>query len=1204
MHFKSLELSGFKSFADRTRFEFEPGVTAVIGPNGCGKSNIADSIRWVLGEQNARLLRGQKMEDVIFSGSDLRKPLGLAEVSITLSGVDGVLPVDYGEITVTRRVFRSGEGQYLINKNPCRLKDIDDLFMGTGIGLSAYSIMEQGKMDMILSSKPEDRRFIFEEAAGITKYKERKREALRKLDATEENLVRLSDIIKEVRRQLASVERQAARARRAREAAERLKAVELQLAAKQLADLDEALGADEETLGAARRDEESATRRIGELEEEGKSLHGRLMALDAELGTVHARRVGVSGSIEGGRTRIEANGRQIREIEERELAYAGELEEMAAARAVLQGEERRLAQALEAASGERRAAAADLEAAEKGCEELRSRLLEAEAAAQQRRAELIGLITLNSKHRNELSGIKFGAKTASLRGARLGVEERELAEKADRARQALREKSAERERLEAARDEAARALDSARVASEEARRDAEGVREAAARCERELACAESARGLIARYRDSHEGYAGGVRTVMGEAAREGSALKGVIGAVGEKIKARRGFERALEAALGHSIQTILTRSLDDALAALAFLGEGGDAGFLPCDRPAPGAETAAPRGDGLLGRAIDHLIFPPEASGAAAFLLHSTWFARDLDAALGMAAGSPPGVRFATLAGEVVVAGGGIETFGRGRGASALVTRELDLSDLDERRRGLSGERDRHAAALAGASARLRERDSALEGARDALRRREIELAEARTEESQAGGELGRLEAERDAVLGEAAELEGQRRDSAAREREIEKEIAGNEGREKSIQEALSAAQAEAEAGGRDLDRRQGEVVEAKMRLASAGAREEAIRAEFERLTRESARNAEAASALSARREREAARREELAAEIENLHRSIEALIAERDTTDTDAREREGRKRALYERQRELDELLREQVASMAAMKDRVAQLSIALAGRRADRARVIERVREAHNEDLLSVRIGPGAADWDAAAAEAEDLREKLRRIGPVNMVAIEEHDELAGRLNFLTAQESDLLSAKESLVKAIARINAETTRMFSRTFETIRGNFKEIHRELFGGGSADLVLEEGVDILDAGINIVARPPGKKLQSISLLSGGERALTAVALLFAIFKVRPSPFCVLDEIDASLDESNINRFLGMLGQFLGSTQFIIVTHNKRTISMADVMYGITMEESGVSKVVSVRFGKGHRKTGERGGPQRAARAAAPDAAGG
>lgn len=422
MHFKSLELSGFKSFADRTRFEFEPGVTAVIGPNGCGKSNIADSIRWVLGEQNARLLRGQKMEDVIFSGSDLRKPLGLAEVSITLSGVDGVLPVDYGEITVTRRVFRSGEGQYLINKNPCRLKDIDDLFMGTGIGLSAYSIMEQGKMDMILSSKPEDRRFIFEEAAGITKYKERKREALRKLDATEENLVRLSDIIKEVRRQLASVERQAARARRAREAAERLKAVELQLAAKQLADLDEALGADEETLGAARRDEESATRRIGELEEEGKSLHGRLMALDAELGTVHARRVGVSGSIEGGRTRIEANGRQIREIEERELAYAGELEEMAAARAVLQGEERRLAQALEAASGERRAAAADLEAAEKGCEELRSRLLEAEAAAQQRRAELIGLITLNSKHRNELSGIKFGAKTASLRGARLGVE--------------------------------------------------------------------------------------------------------------------------------------------------------------------------------------------------------------------------------------------------------------------------------------------------------------------------------------------------------------------------------------------------------------------------------------------------------------------------------------------------------------------------------------------------------------------------------------------------------------------------------------------------------------------------------------------------------------------------------------------------------------------------------------------------------------
>lgn len=1187
MHFKSLELSGFKSFADRTRVDFEPGVTAIVGPNGCGKSNIADAIRWVLGEQNARLLRGQKMEDVIFNGSDLRKPLGLAEVSLTLSGVDAVLPVDYREITVTRRVFRSGEGQYLINKNACRLKDIDDLFAGTGIGLSAYSIMEQGKMDMVLSSKPEDRRFIFEEAAGITKYKEKKREALRKLDATEENLVRLSDIIREVRRQLVSVERQASRARRAREAGDRLKEIELQFAAKQLAGLDEALRDAEETRDAARRDEDEATRDIGALEAEGKALHAQLKALDEELGTVQARRVGVSGSIESSRSRIESNERQVREIEERDGAYARELEGLTTALAALEGEEGVLAKALESAAGESRLAAADLDAAEKACEELRARLREGEEGAQRQRGELIELINLNSKHRNELSGLRYSARTAALRGARLVVEERELGEKGERARQALQENGACRERLAAAREEGALGLERALAAAEEARGEGERIRGSLLSCEKELASCDSACGLLTRYRDSHEGYAEGVRAVMEEARREGTGLAGIIGAVGEKIRALPGFERALEAALSHSLQHVLTRSVGDACGALAFLGDTADAGFLPCDGLAAAPAVDAPRGDGLIGRALDHVAFDPASSPAAAFLLGATWFVRDLDSATALLGGCAPGVRLATLTGEVLASGGAIETAGRGRGASPIVTRERELAELGARAETLRRQREALLATLGESEEKRRRIEGALGGARETLRQREIELAEARTEEAQAAGDLSRLDAEREAVRGEAAELEEQRRDSALREGQLEQEIAKNEEREKSIQDSLSAVQAGMEVGARELEGRQAAAVEMKMRLASAGAREQGRRTEFDRVTREIARDRETIAARIAQREREAARNAELVSETAGLRRAIEALIAERDTTETDARERERRKAALYERQRELDELLRDKVASMGSVKDRVTQLSVAFAERRAERTRIIERVRDQYGEDLAAVRLEPADADWEAVGREIEELREKLRRIGPVNMVAIEEHDELAGRLTFLTTQEADLLSAKDSLVKAITRINAETTRMFSQTFETIRGNFKEMYRDLFGGGSADLLLEEGVDVLEAGINIVARPPGKKLQAISLLSGGEKALTAVALLFAIFKVRPSPFCVLDEIDAPLDESNINRFLGMLGQFLTHTQFIIVTHNKRTISMADVMYGITMEESGVSKVVSVKFGKGHKKTAPR-----------------
>ena len=1183
MHFKSLELVGFKSFAEKIRFDFEPGVTAIVGPNGCGKSNVADAIRLVMGEQNARLLRGLKMEDVIFNGTDQRKPIGLAEVSLTLSGVDKRLNVDYSEITVTRRVLRSGEGQYFINKNLCRLKDIDDLFMGTGIGLSAYSIIEQGKMDMVLSSKPEDRRFIFEEAAGITRYKEKKREALRKLESTEENLLRLSDIIREVKRQLASVERQAARARRAKEIGDTLKGLEVQFGAKRLSEVDLKIRETEEMRAVVKGREEAIGKLIEELEAEQVSLRESLHSIDRELGTVHARRAGVSGNIEQNRHRIESNVRLIHELGENEELYGKEIEELRAALGVLEKEERDLRGALEEAARECQKASGDLNAAVERLESGRESLREGEEGENRQRSELIEIISAISRCKNELAGNVLASRNAALRATRLQVEDRDLAEKIELARRECQEKQARRKGLETVRGAAAKDLEAAEERMRDVRRAEVELGGERLKDEKSLSSMESRRELLERYRDAREGFSEGVQVVMREAAREAGSLGGVMGVVAEKVRAHPGYELAIEAALGHALQCIVTSSMDGVCAAISFLKGNADAAFLPHDELLEAPALDAPQGEGLRGSAMDFVAVSDDFIQVVKCLLRDTYIVSTLDGALKLRGVCRPGVKLATCSGELLVARGEVSVRSGARGPSPILTRAGELEQILaelQSKRARSAESTR----LAGEIEKERgEGESVLAAAREKLQRSEIDLAEARTEELRMTGVLEHFEGERAAAKEEEAEIEAAQMESELTRRRLEEEIADAEKRHVENQEALGARRGELEACAKEQEQFQLAVTELKMFLAAAREKESSRREALERVMREVAKSVEILKTREEQRLRASSRRCELASEIEILRNEIESLVNERDTTDTDARQREEKKAAAYQRQAQIDELLKGKIVSLGGVKDEIGRLDVALAEQGAVRRGLLERIREQYSEDLAGVSIDSQIGDWMQVEATIGQLKEKLTRIGPVNMVAIEEHKELEARLKYLTDQEQDLLSAKDSLAKAITKMNAETTKMFTTTFEAIRGNFKEIYKELFGGGSTDLILEEGVNVLEAGVNIVARPPGKKLQNISLLSGGEKALTAIALLFAIFKVRPSPFCVLDEIDAPLDESNINRFLAMLGHFLKESQFIIVTHNKRTISMADVMYGITMEESGVSKVVSVKFGKGHGK---------------------
>ncbi|MCX6353273.1 MAG: chromosome segregation protein SMC [Candidatus Aureabacteria bacterium] len=1188
MHFKSLELLGFKSFGDKTRFDFEPGVTAIVGPNGCGKSNVADAIRWVMGEQNARLLRGLRMEDVIFNGTDDRKPVGFAEVSLTLTGVDAHLSVDYNEITVTRRAFRSGEGQYLINKTPCRLKDIDDLFMGTGIGLSAYSIIEQGKIDMILSSKPEERRFIFEEAAGITRYKEKKREALRKLDSTQENLSRLSDIIQEVKRQLASVERQAARARRAREIADELKGHEVRFAAHRLAEIDARIRDAERERDTARSEEAEVRKVIADLGSEQGRLHEQLYTLDQRIGSVQARRMGVSGSIESNRSRVAASEKLVIELDEGEKRYAAEIVKFRESLLSLRAEEEALSQALSEAVRDYERADAELQAAEQEREKKHREVRESEAQTSSMRSELIDLINRLARQRNELADARQGARTAALRATKLRVEERELSERIDLARGDVEERRSARLSLDEVRSTAAREMEEMQQRILEARRAEDALQEERIGNEKALSHAESRHELLTRYRDSYEGYVDGVKAVMAEAGREGSELQGILGVVAEKIKAQPGYERALEVSVGYSLQMILSRSIDDALAALRFLRGGADASFLPLEGLAPPSDVGRPEGEGVLGGAWEFVSVEPAFTAAARYLLGATYFVTSLQEALALARGCAPGARIATLGGELIVANGPVAVAAGGRGLSSIVSRGNEIERLATELKSLHSQKGDLLKKMGEAGERRGALDTALSEAREKLRRGEIQCAEARTEEARSTASFESLQAELAAARAEASELEAVSRESSAEEHRLVREIAEGEKRQGEIENSLAAQGKELIARSRELEQSQSSVTELKVMLAGVKEKEHSRRSHLERLRRELATAEEGLRNRDEQRERMALRGTELAAENEALRKEIESLMEERETTDTDAQQHENEKASLYERQKDVDALLKEKSSSLEKIKDCISHDEVVLAQHEAERKNLIEKIRDQYSEDITLVQGIEEGSEWAEVEQRIQQLKEKLSRVGAVNMGALEEHDELAKRLTFLTEQEADLLNAKDSLEKAIHRINIETTRMFSQTFQAIQGHFKEIYRELFGGGSTDLILEEGASVLEAGIDIVARPPGKKLQNISLLSGGERALTAVALLFALFRVKPSPFCVLDEIDAPLDESNIDRFLRMLEKFLKTTQFIIVTHNKRTISMADVMYGITMEQSGVSKVVSVKFAKGHKRHPSRG----------------
>lgn len=1185
MYFKSIEMTGFKSFADRTVLNLEPGMTAIVGPNGCGKSNILDAVRWALGEQSAKALRGSHMQDVIFNGSEERTATGMAEVTLVFDNADSSLPLDFAEVQITRRVYRSGESEYLINKAPCRLRDIQELFMDTGVGTNAYSMIGQGKIGMVLSSKPEDRRFLFEEAAGIIKYKSRKRIAMRKLEQADQNLLRLGDIIAEVERQMRSLKRQVNAAIRYRELTEQLRELEIRAAwlkqAVLVAEIDEL----RTQFGAAQDTYEKANTELGKFEARHEELGLAKLEVDRVL---HARREGVH-EIDQEMEKIERLIALIRQ----QIEFSGEQQRRAAQErneflhqsAALEEERRRTGERAAGLKRELDEAEAALAGRQAAYQEAVQRVQRVDETLEVVRGRAVESMGMRAKTQTAIETLTVSIENLDKQLEALyerqeseGRRRETLLEGVEELRRAEAEKHAEAERF---------AVEKEQLANKEAEvaRQLQLLNEAWQGLRETKSSVEARLHSLRELRDSYEGFAAGVRAVM-QAKQEGrSDVAGVIGPVGDLISTDEAYERAVEAALGGNIHNIAVETAYAAKSAIGFLKEhrAGRVTFLPLDiiRVRQSDDAVQVLGlPGVVGRAVEFVRFDERVRPVIEYLFHNTVLVQTIDDAIRIARESERRPRLVTLDGEVISPAGAV-TGGRTRHESrGLIGRSAEIAELEQRLAAIAERINESAeqgrvlvASLSAIKAECQRMADLEETARRDLQRLGIELAGRNRELSGLIKAAESLKCERDDLAAERIWLENQRRQAIERASAIETESERLQKEIAQAQDAASRARQEQSLLADELSDRRVKIAELRQML-------EEIERDAQRIER--ARE----SAL-----READRRDQAIAELKANQSSLEdqirdhierskALSESKEEARRKVIEAENQRQALLDESDKIEKRLREVRERSREAQSALHRIELDLRRAEDQLGFFRERIQSEYHVALGSLTAEEvGTDDYEEAAREeqVEELRVKIERMGAVNLMAIEEYDALSERHDFLTTQFQDLTKARDTLLGVVARIDSTIRDLFLDTFNAVGQNFHEYFRRLFNGGHARVYLLNEDDPLESGIEIEARPPGKKPQSISLLSGGEQAMTAIALLFSIFKAKPSPFCVLDEVDAPLDDANIGRFLSLLEEFTVESQFVVITHNKQTMSRADALYGVTQQERGVSQLVSVKF---------------------------
>ena len=1179
MYLKNIEVQGFKSFANKINFQFHNGITGIVGPNGSGKSNVADAVRWVLGEQRVKQLRGASMQDVIFSGTENRKPLSYAVVAITLDNSDHQLAIDFDEVTVTRRLYRSGESEYLINGAPCRLKDVNELFYDTGIGKEGYSIIGQGQIDRILSGKPEERRELFDEAAGIVKFKRRKAAAQAKLENEKQNLVRVNDILAELEKQVGPLERQAEVARTYLRKKEELKTLDVNVFLLENNRLREQLASAEEKYNLASSDLSDTTERYEQIKEEYQQIQEEIENLDAAIEEARSSVTDAGlmrGKLEGEMNVLKEQINSAKGSETHLTNRKNTLQEEIAAKEkdkeeLLQekGETDRQAKELTATADEMRA---KLEAIQEKVEQLNNQIedgkntiigeLNQRATIKSRMGRFDTMMEQVNIRKAELNSRLLRAKSdESARVESLKQMEAEF-EVISGEMQALNEKQAETE------------LKLGDLRETLTRKDAK-LRENQSAYHMERSKLETLTNLTERY----EGYGGSVKKVMEQKEKE----KGIIGVVADIIKVEKKYETAIETALGGNIQNIVTDNEDTAKKMIQYLKDNklGRATFLPLTSITNPQEFKTPEvleEKGAIGMADGLVQIDKKYSDVAKAMLGRIVVIDNVDNAVKIARKYDYGIRMVTLEGELLVPGGAISG-GAFKNNSNLLGRRREVDELEKRVKQLLATVDAINREIDETKANRNKLRMELEALKADIQRKSIEQNTARLNIAQARERMEE-EAEGAASLRqEEKEIEGQLSQIRNDKESIQKELADSEALEKTTQEQILVMQQEMEEQRKAESEAAALVAEWDLKVETMRQTQGFKQANVDRIDGEIERSrAELDEILAALEEnqREVERKRQNITEIE---KTIAASYDAQNESEGKLKETVARKEELSEKQKTFFQRREELAERMTGLDKEVYRLN-------SQKERLEESLESQINymwdeyeitlSDASSLR-DENMTDLSSMKREISSLKDQIKKLGDVNVNAIEDYRNLMERFEFLKTQHDDLVEAEKTLESIILELDTAMRKQFTEKFAEINREFDKVFKELFGGGKGTLELMEDEDILEAGIRIIAQPPGKKLQNMMQLSGGEKALTAIALLFAIQNLKPSPFCLLDEIEAALDDSNVGRFAKYLHKLTKNTQFIVITHRRGTMEQVDRLYGITMQEKGVSTLVSVNL---------------------------
>ena len=1179
MYLKSIEVHGFKSFANKINFKFHNGIAAIVGPNGSGKSNVADAVRWVLGEQRIKQLRGASMQDVIFSGTEMRKPLGYAYVAITLDNADHQLAIDYDEVTVSRRLYRSGESEYMLNGTICRLKDVNELFYDTGIGKEGYSIIGQGQIDRILSGKPEERRELFDEAAGIVKFKRRKYAAQKKLEDEKQNLVRVNDILAELENQIGPLERQSEKAKVYLKKKEDLKTLDVNVFLLENVRVRQQLGEVDEKLNIASGDLEDTTRKYEQIKDESEQIESRIELLDQEIEAARATltdtgvmRSKLEGEINVLKEQIHSAEGNEEHLQNRIRSIREQIDERTAEKDLILTEKKGIDEKLEQLEQARTEARQLLEETQSKIEELNSNI-------ESGKNTIIDALNNRATIKSKLGRYDTMLEQINIRKSELNS--RLLRAKSDEAAQTETIKKLEEE-FEAV-NVVIRELNDKQETMEEQlvaiREELSGqdqkLRDTQVLYHQEKSKLEALSNLTERY----EGYGGSVKAVMEQKGQE----KGIIGVVADIIQADAKYETAIETALGGNIQNIVTEDEETAKRMIGYLKKtkAGRATFLPLTSITHPQEFKNPEAldeEGVIGMADELVKIDKKYRNVAKAMLGRIVVIDNVDHAVKIARKYDYGIRMVTLEGELLVPGGAISG-GAFKNNSNLLGRRREMDELEKKVKQYVIDIDKLLNDIEETKKRRNKLSLDVEDIKGQLQRKFIEQNTARINVMQARDRKSEAEEGFGELKTEEQDIELQIKEIQVGKDEIARELADSEALEKNTEAQITEFQKQldeirAEESGQAAKVSEWDVEVEKMRQS-----EDFQRQNMERVDGEIARYT---SELEEVQEGLHLSKEEVERKKESIL-EIEKTIAASYTAQTDATQKlkddTAAKEELSTRQKNFFTSREELSQRMTALDKEVYRLE-------SQKERMQESIESQINYmwDEYEITLSDAENlkdetmnDLPSMKKEISALKDAIRKLGDVNVNAIEDYKNLMERYTFLKTQHDDLVEAEKTLLGIIEELDTSMRKQFNDKFAEINREFDKVFKELFGGGKGTLELIEDEDILEAGIRIIAQPPGKKLVNMMQMSGGEKSLTAICLLFAIQNLKPSPFCLLDEIEAALDESNVGRFAKYLHKLTKNTQFIVITHRRGTMEKADRLYGITMQEKGVSTLVSVNL---------------------------